>query len=484
VPPLAFVNDVETSLHDDAVVFAALDAHKLGDYRPLLFESRDRGRSWRSLAGDLPPGALVWALQQDHVDRDLLFAATERGIYFTPDRGGHWIRLSGAPTIAFRDLKIQRRENDLVGASFGRGFWVLDDYSALRGIAKGALKQPAALFPVRDAWSYVPWEPLQARGMPSLGSTAFRAPNPPFGAIVTYALSEDARTAAETRHETERSLAERGEDAPFPGWERLAQEALEQGPFVRLTLRDAEGRPVRRLEGPAAAGLHRVSWDLRRTPPDPIELETPDFQPPWASVPQGPLVAPGRYSVEIALVSASGVQTLAEPQSFEVRSVPGAALPDPDPAGAAAFNAETAELMRHAAGAAAEISRTGERLRHLDAALRAAPDAEPGFFAELQELRARLAALRVRIAGDPIRGRLNEPEVPSVLQRLGRAAGGWGSRQAPTATQRASVAVARQAFESASAELRALIETDLPAFEAKLDAAGAAWTPGRRLPSR
>jgi photosystem II stability/assembly factor-like uncharacterized protein len=268
VPELSFVNDLQASLHDPDTLFAVLDAHKTGDYRPHLFESTDRGRTWRSIAGDLPDTTIVWAIEQDHVEEDLLFAGTEFGVSFTPDGGDHWIELAGAPTISFRDIEIQRRDNDLVGATFGRGFYVLDDYTALREIGSGALAQEATLFPVREAWWYVPLVPGQAEGQPSLGSSSFTAPNPPYGALFTYYLREEPKTAKEKRQAGEKELREKGADVPFPGWERLHTEALEKGPQVLLTVSDAEGRPVRRVVGPAKTGIHRVAWDLRRPPPE------------------------------------------------------------------------------------------------------------------------------------------------------------------------------------------------------------------------
>ena len=180
VPETAFINDLEASLHDADHVFVVADAHKVGDYSPYIFESVDRGRSWRSISGDLPNGVIVWAIQQDHVDPDLLFAATEIGLYVSTNHGANWTKLAGAPTIAFRDLKIHRRDEDLVGATFGRGVYILDDYTALRDVADGALEKEAVLFPVRDAWWYVPYRPMQAKGRPTLGSTNFVAANPPF----------------------------------------------------------------------------------------------------------------------------------------------------------------------------------------------------------------------------------------------------------------------------------------------------------------
>jgi photosystem II stability/assembly factor-like uncharacterized protein len=484
VPELSFVNDLQASLHDADTVYAALDAHKTGDFRHHLFESEDRGRTWHSIAGDLPGGGVVWAVEQDHVDPDLLFAGTEFGLFFTPDGGERWVQLrGGVPTIAFRDIEIHRRDDDLVGATFGRGFYVLDDYSALREIAAGALDRDAVLFPVRDAWWYVPYAPMQARGRPSLGSTDFSAPNPPFGALFTYHVKETRRTAEQTRRDGERELRESGADVPFPGWERLAEEALEEEPKVLLTVRDAEGRAVRRLEGPAEAGIHRVSWDLRLPPPEPVDLEPPEFQPPWAAPPRGPLAPPGSYRVEMALLSAAGVERLAEAQTFEVEPVPGSALPVPDFDAVTAFQRETGELLRRVQGAAEELERAEDRLRHLRHALLGTPRAESPLFTRLAEIDASLAGLRMRLVGDRTRRNWNEPSVPSVQRRVRQVADGhWNTRQAPTATQRESLAVASNEFSAVIAELAALLETELPAFEAELEAAGAPWTPGRKLP--
>lgn len=482
LPDRAFINDVEASLHDANVVFVAADSHKTGDFTPYLFASDDQGQSWRSIVGDLPNRTIVWGIQQDHVNPNLLFLATEYGLYFTPNGGENWHKLSGGvPTISFRDLKIHRRDGDLVGASFGRGFYVLDDYTPLRGIADGALDGDGHLFPVRDAWWYIPYQPMQSPGQPTLGSSAFRIPNPPFGATFTYYLREAPLTAKKARQAEEKKLREAGSDVAFPGWETLNAEPLEGEPQLLLLVRDAAGEPLRSLPVKAEAGLHRASWDLRLGPPDPIRLKQPEFVEPWSSPPQGALVPPGVYSVELLLLTANGVQPLGEKQSFTVKPVPTDAA-DADFAPVAAFQRHMFDLARQVAGARVEIGRSEDRLAHMRVAVVQTAVLPPTLLSDIDTARRQLAALKTQLSGDEAHGRLNEPGAPTVEGRLWRLIFGYSdTRQLPTATQQQSLAQAQTGYATVREGLRALIETELPRLEAALSAANAAWTPGRRL---
>jgi photosystem II stability/assembly factor-like uncharacterized protein len=481
LPPLSFINDVEASLYDARTVYVAADAHKIGDFTPYVYESADMGRTWRSIAGNLPKNTIVWTVQQDHVTPDLLFLGTEFGIYVSPNRGARWFKLNGGvPTIPFRDLKIHRRDNDLVGASFGRGFYILDDYTPLRDFGAGALGQEGTLFPVRDAWWYVPSQPAQAPGRPTKGSDDYTAENTPFGAIFTYYLRQGPTTAREARQAREKTLREQGADIPFPGFDRLRAEALESGPKVLITVSDATGRHVRWIEGPAREGLHRVNWDLRGPNPNPVNLSPPGFQPPWSDPPRGPLAAPGRYTAQLVVVSASGVRPLGTAQSFTVKPVPNAP-PGTDFVAVSAFQQQTAELRRRIAGADQEIQRVRAQLRHMRAALLEAPRADPALFARVDSVTQALAALDLELNGDPARARLNEPAAPSISDRVGQViAGHWDTRQTPTATQRRNIEIAAEAFETLLRAFSALVDGAVARLEADLEAAGAPWTPGRR----
>ena len=153
IPGTAFVNNLYADLFDADVVYAALDNHKFGDFSPYLIKSSDRGKTWESIAGNLPDRTLIWRVVQDHVNPQLLFAATEFGIYFTTSGGAEWTKVNSDATISFRDITIQRRENDVVAASFGRSFFILDDYTPLRELTPKLLAQEAHLFPARKAYS-------------------------------------------------------------------------------------------------------------------------------------------------------------------------------------------------------------------------------------------------------------------------------------------------------------------------------------------
>ena len=480
LPALSFINDVEFSSVDGSTLFVVADNHKTGDFAPYVFESTDRGRSWRSIAGDLPKGTIVWAIQQDQVRPNLLFLATEFGLYFSVDRGSHWLKMGGLPTIAFRDLKLQRRDGDLVGASFGRGLYVLDDYTALRHLAD-PIEGDGALFPVRPAWWYVPSQPGQAPGRPELGSDDFTTENPPLGALISYYLTKAPTTANEQRQETEKTLIEKGSDASFPGFEQLRAELLEEKPKVLLIVSDATGRKVRWLEGPAEEGLHRVNWDLRGANPQPIVLEPPAFVAPWDAPSKGPLVAPGCYTVELVIVSASGVRSLSAPQSFEVKAVPNMA-PGTDPAAVAAFQQQTAEAARRAAAIASELGSLREQLKHMRASLLETPRASPALYTQCDAVNAAVAKLALRLEGDPARQKLSESDIRSISDRIGMVMSGhWETRQPPTQTQRQDLAAAEAALTQLESDLKALLLGEVKALEQAFTAAGAPWTLGRRM---
>ena len=472
LPERVFINDLEASLYDANTVFAIADAHKLGDFSPYVFVSTNQGRKWRSISGDLPDGTIVWAIQQDHENENLLFLGTEYGVYFSVNGGGNWHKMAGAPTVAFRDLKLQRRDNDIVGATFGRGIYILDDYSALRTMAGDHFGNAATLFPVRDAWWYIPSAPSQAEGRPTLGSDSFATANPEFGAGFTYYLDKSFESGKLARQAEEESQRKAGKDIAFPGWNRLAAESLDTEPRVMILVSDSQDNPVRWIEASAEKGTHRVSWDLRLPAPDAIDLTTPEFVPPWADTSLGPLAAPGAYSARLFALSGGEVLPLGEAQGFKVKPVR-AAADGIDYAEVADYKKQTSALLREVANAREELSRTEDLLTHMKAAAVRAPQAAPSLFARLDAFGVELSKLGTRLSGDSVRGRLNETSAPSIGGRAFNAANTQGTTRTATATQKADFEIAKRDFAAFAADLDALLTNQLAQLETDLSAAGA-----------
>jgi photosystem II stability/assembly factor-like uncharacterized protein len=481
VPARAFVNDVKADLHDADTVYVALDNHKYGDFAPYLLRSTDRGVTWRSIAGDLPERHLVWRVVQDHVKPELLFAGTEFGVFFSVDGGVKWVELSGGvPTISFRDLAIQRREDDLVGASFGRGFFVLDDYAALRHVSPEALEeQEAILFPLRRAWWYVQSEPLGDEEKASQGAAFYLAPNPPFGAVFTYYLAEGLQTRAERRQEAEKAKLEAWEDTPRPDWAEIEAERREPEPAVVLTVRDGSGGVVRRLTGPVEKGFHRVAWDLRY----PATQAIGAGGGPFADEPQGPLAVPGTYSVSLAKQVDGATLELAGPVSFEVERMRTGALTGAPPEETAAFWRRLADVQGATTALQQAIEKASERLDALGTALSRSLAAPDGLDSDLHAARLELDEIRVALGGSPSPASIGEATPHSIQRRVQVAfLGTLRSTYGPTPTHRRSLEIAEQELGGVRERLRTLVEERLPALERQLDAAGAPWTPGRPLP--
>jgi len=474
-----FVNDIRADLHEENTVYLAVDQHKAGDFAPYLYKSTDRGVTWKSLAAELPERHIVWRIVQDHVNPDLLFIGTEFGVFFSIDGGDGWTKLSGgAPNIPFRDLVIQRRENDLVGATFGRSFYVLDDYTPLRTISESMLESGSHLFPVRDAWWYVPRRVLGSGMKAAQGDAFFVAENPPFGATFSYYLAEGLQSKKDTRIEAEKETAEAGGDTPYPGWDAIGEEERELEPAAILTVRNSEGTVVRRVLGPAAKGFHRVAWDLRgpaSTPWPPADSDDADDEA------TGWLLPHGTYSVSLSLRTHSEITEVPGSQSFEVKPMTEGTLPGADLKVVTAFYEEISELQRRLHATHATVDETSERL---DAILHVLDrsSAGPELHRRAADLRDRVLVLHEKIEGNERRDFAGDPGPVSIGRRLGVAfLGNAWSTYGPTPTHRRSMEIAQNELAALQATLGEILTTELVQLESDLDAAGVPWTPGRGL---
>lgn len=483
-PERAYVSCLHASPIDADVVFATFDHHKMGDFEPYVYRSDDRGRTWSSIRGDLGSPDVCYVLRQDHVDEDLLFLGTEYAAYFSVDGGDRWVEIAGVPTIAVQDLELQRRENDVVLGTFGRGIYILDDYTPLRSVSEEALEREAVLFPVKDALLYVERSRLgHTNGRGYQGASFYAAENPPFGAVVTYHLGETIETLREARHAAEEAAEESGEGWSYPSIGALRQEDLEVEPTVMLTVRDARGAVVRRVEGARESGFHRVAWDLRYPSEEPVRLGGADVSD-WSSPPRGPLVAPGVFSVTLDVVRGGETRRLAGPERFEVRSLAsmghGATFAASDPASALAFEREAASLRRAVLGAVRSADEALERVAHLRVAIRDTPAAGAEHGARLERIRLGLEDALVTLRGDRTKSERSVAQQPSIAQRIGGVVRGQlYVTSPPDRTDREQFGYASEAFGAVRADLARLIGEELGSLERDLERLGAPWTPGR-----
>ncbi|MGA1367767.1 MAG: VPS10 domain-containing protein [Blastocatellia bacterium] len=487
VPERTYVARILASAHDPAVAYAVLNNHKNGDFAPYLLKTIDTGRSWQSIAGNLPGHHPLWAIAEDHVRRDLLFVGTEFGLFVTLDGGGKWTALKGGlPTIAVRDLAIQKRENDLVVGTFGRGIYILDNYAPLREVDAALLDREGHLFAPRPSLLHVESTPYGGRGKAFQGESFYTADNPPFGATLTYYLKEKLPTRRERRLEAERKLRQtdpEGKGYQYPSAEALAAEAKEEPPQVELTIRDAAGQVVRRLSGATTAGLQRVTWDLRypapqlappRPPGDDVLAEL--YGPPRS----GHLVMPGRYTVSLAR-RVDGVWTsLGSPQPLEVVTEGSLALAAADRETLFAFQQKAASLQRAVSGAVALANETKAQLANARRALQETPAQTERLLAEVLALDQRLQVILRSLSGDRALAARYENAPPSITSRVGTVAA--ATRQAnavPTQTQRVQYEIVAEEFSAVLVQLKQLVEGDLERLRRGLESVGAPWTSGR-----
>ncbi|MEA2164453.1 MAG: hypothetical protein QOK37_2580 [Thermoanaerobaculia bacterium] len=485
VPDMTYVSRLEASQHDVNVVYAAFDNHQNGDFKPYVLKSSDRGKTWTSIAGDLPARGSAYALVEDRVDPKLLFAGTEYGLFVSQNGGTSWFPLKGNfPTVAVRDLWFQKRHDDLVIATFGRGFWVLDDVSPLRAMTPAVAGNEATLFPTRDADLYVERAQYGLPGKSFQGGSFFTAPNPPFGAVFTYYLKDELKSRRKQRQEAESKIdsSKSNEPAraqtPLPTLDQLRAEERELEPAVVMIVNDEEGNVIRRVSGSAKAGFHRIAWDLRYPPPSPIELKEPDadvFSPP----PGGPLVAPGKYTVRVAK-RIDGVETaLGVAQTFNVVPLYLSIMKEGDRAAVLDFQKNAASLQRTVMGAGRITDEALTRIKYIRRALDEIAGPDPKLVAKVNAIDLQLRDINDQINGDAILRRSNEPTFPSLLDRVNTAVNGLTTTAPPTATHREALAVAQKETGPLLDRLHKLIEVDLADVEKQMNARGAPWTPGR-----
>lgn len=474
VPDMTYVSTIVPSSHDVNTVYAAFDNHKDEDFKPYILKSTDQGRTWMSISSNLPKDGPVHAIAEDYKDPNLLFVGTEFGLFFSNDGGGKWVQLKGNfPTIPVMDLAIQKRECDLVAATFGRSFYVLDDYAPLRLANEKTLSEDADLFPVRNAMMYVLKEPLGDVGKASQGESYFTAPNPPFGAVFTYYLKSSLKTQKELRQEEENKAQKNGTGIVYPTDRQLTAEGMQPAPRIELKVTDASGNVVRRVGGPVTAGIHRVSWDLRY--PNMIVRSKPSEY----GSDEGPFVMPGKYTVSLYREVDGKTTELSKPQTFTVY-VPGEdTMPAADRTALVAFQQKVARLHGAVYGALQAANQLKDRLGMIGKALDQSSTNVEALRADVYEMKLKLDSILIQLRGNETLQALSINTPVSINDRIETILYNESMSTArPPQTDVDSYNIASEEFTQQLAELRTLVNVDLKRLEMEMNSAGAPWTPG------
>jgi len=483
VPQNTYVNSVICSQHDENVIYAAFNNHKKGDFKPYIYKSSDKGKSWTSISNNLPDRGSVYAIDEDHVDSELIFCGTEFGVFFSNNGGGDWKQLkAGVPTIAVRDIAIQKREDDLVLGTFGRGFYVLDDYSALRNVGAADLSKDGILFPIRDALAYEKSVPLGLPGKAMLGDSHYSAEDLGPVAMITYFMKDEVKTLKDIRKEKEKEAIKANRDTPFLDYDNLKKEREQQKPKLLFTITDGDGKVIRKLMKDYSKGVNRIKWDLRFAPKDPINLKKPSFYNPWAGKAEGSLVEPGNYFVQMTKYVDGKFTDVGEKEQFEVKMLKERVMPAKDQAAKTKFQREVDELDRSISGAGKLIGEMNNKMRHMKEAIKFVELPLPELMDEITAIETRIKEAKVLLNGDPIKSKLDIGAPPTPAGRLG-----WivyeqkHSTADPTETHKNSLAIAKEEFAPILALLTEIATVAIPALEEKLENADAPYTPGRAI---
>lgn len=461
----AWVPMIAPSPHASGTAFVVFDDHRRGDMRPYVYRVDDFGRRWTALATDGLSGYALSVLQ-DPVDPDLLFLGTEFGLFVSVDGGDGWTRFTaGLPTVSVMDMAIQEREDDLVLGTHGRSIYVVDDYSALRGLSEDDFATRLRVLSASEGQHY---DANQTPSSRFTGSAEFRAENEPYGVMVTFMASGDDLTHPDDDTERDRKIRRRenrgdGDDAE-------EKNGKDEAPKVTVEVRDASGELIRKFRSEVHQGINRVVWGMQR---DGVRAMPGDEEEDYEDgLPPGPPVPPGNYEITLSLPAADGdevtanvtVETVADPRSpysqaelernYQAR-------------------VELLGLLEQAVAAVERIVRARDDVAAIKALIAKRDDDS------LEPLEER--ADEITVALDELEKVFRTPPETSgitysadkVQDQIGLASGYVGSSYGtPTPTAEAYVAIARSALDDGIASLNDFLAGELAAFRDAVDEAG------------
>lgn len=476
VPEYTYVSDLCADRFDENVVYATFDNLKRDDFKPYVYKSTDKGKTWTSISGNLPENGTVHTLAQDFKRPGLLFAGTEFGIFFTVDKGENWVQLkSGIPTISVRDIAIQERESDLAIATFGRGFYILDDYSPLREISADLENTEAAIFPIKDALMYV-----QTGGKGNQGSTYFTSPNPEYGATFTYYLKEVPKTKKQLRKEKEKELFKEGKPIPQPGWRELQLEGKEEKTHLIFSIYDKSGNVINQFSKAPSKGVNRVTWNMTYSNTAGVRVSG-KFNP-IAKGGRGIMVMPGTYKVGLKMWHEGELKELVEPMEFTCKKLQNTTLPATDYNENVAFAEKVSKLALAMVSTDRLIAETIDKVEQIKQSIYATPGANQELMDKARRIGVELEELDFTMEGVPAKASGEEvpPAQVPLKDRLSVITyTHMGSTSGITEMEKEGYKILKQEFPPVLEALKLIVENEIPTLEAELNKMNAPWTPGR-----
>jgi photosystem II stability/assembly factor-like uncharacterized protein len=418
IPELTYVSCIYTSNFDVNTVFASFDNRKRADFKPYILKSTDKGKTWISISSNLPENGTVHTIAQDHVKPELIFVGTEFGVYFTNNGGEKWTQLeSGLPTISVRDIDIQKRENDLVLGTFGRGIYILDDYSPLRLIDGEFKEKESFIFPINEALLFSQTRPLNLRNKGVQGESYYTAKNPQYGASFYYYLKNDIKTVKQKRQKAEKDALEKNTDIAYPDYLELKAEDTEVKPYLIFTIFDRNDKIIRKLRSSANAGIHRITWDLRHPSTSPARFITPK-PGRYSFGDAGKLIIPGNYKISLSKCVNDSVSELFPPTPFKVVPLLSSADIDRNRQLLSYFLDDIAEINRSMKAANKLASDLNHKAKLIRIALNNSGNTSQKLEADAKKLLNESQKIIEILNGDPTLSKRNDNQAPTILNRI------------------------------------------------------------------
>lgn len=478
IPKYTYISDIMTSLFDENSVYITFDNRKRDDFKPYILKSSDKGRTWKSVSSNLPQNGTVHTIAQDHVKKDLLFAGTEFGVFFSVNGGEKWTRLkSGIPTIAVRDIAVQREKNDLALATFGRGFYILDDYSPLRELNSELLKKEAHIFGISDSLLYI----RKGRKY-GQGATPWFAKNPPYGAVFSYYIKDSYKSKKAERKKREKELFKKGSPIYNPTWDELREESREISPYLVFTISDRSGETIKKLFKKPSKGINRITWDLSQTWSDPVKLDKDKFNP-LKKVEDGFPIMPGTYNVSLSKVVNGVEMKLAGPVSFKAVVLNNATLPAKDRGKLDKFLKKITGLSRIVEGNYMAASELQKKVNFIRQTLHASVNASPEVRKKADLLEKEIDKIVFPFRGHRAKASREEipPSKPTIFSRLNSVMyAQYATTSAPGKAQFDSMNIIIDEMKLIIVKLKEF-SGKIKVLEKELEKINAPWTTGRIL---